>query len=139
MPWTDLRLVPDFVALVLIFWCIRQPRLVGIGVAWCVGLISDVRQRRAARPACAGLFAPRLPRVVAVPAYPVVRPGLQALHVAAMLLVAEGVMIVVRLAAGDQPPGLPVIVGPLARGPLWPVVSWLLLLPQRRLEREQTI
>jgi len=65
--------------------------------------------------------------------------GLQALHVALMLLVAEGVTVLVRLVAGDQLPGWPIIVGPLAGAALWPVVSWLLLLPQRRLEREQMI
>jgi rod shape-determining protein MreD len=41
--------------------------------------------------------------------------------------------------AGDQFPGWAVIIGPLAGAALWPTVSWLLLLPQRRLEREQTI
>src|SRR5437868_10044890 len=41
LPWKDLRLVPDFVALVLTFWCVRQPRLVGLGVAWTLGLITD--------------------------------------------------------------------------------------------------
>jgi len=30
-------------------------------------------------------------------------------------------------------------VSPLAGALLWPMVSWLLVLPQRRLEREQTI
>jgi rod shape-determining protein MreD len=45
----------------------------------------------------------------------------------------------VRVAAGDQAPGWPVIVGPLVAAVLWPVVSWVLLLPQRRLQREQTI
>jgi rod shape-determining protein MreD len=49
------------------------------------------------------------------------------------------VTVLVRLAAGDQPPGWPVIVGPLAGAVMWPIVSWLLLLPQRRLEREQMI
>src|SRR6185312_15569693 len=41
LPWKDLRLVPDFVALVLAFWCVRQPRLVGLGVAWTLGLLAD--------------------------------------------------------------------------------------------------
>src|SRR6476660_3455755 len=41
LPWRDLRLVPDFVALVLCFWCVRQPRLVGLGVGWSLGLLSD--------------------------------------------------------------------------------------------------
>jgi rod shape-determining protein MreD len=139
MPWTDLRLVPEFAALVLTFWCIRQPRLVGLGVAWSVGLISDggngvlLGQHALAYSILAFLALWLSRRILWF------GTGLQALHVAAILLVAEGVMIVVRLAAGDQPPGWPVIVGPLAGALLWPVVSWLLLLPQRRLEREQMI
>ena len=41
LPWRDLRVVPDFVALVLLFWVVRQPRLVGLGVAWTLGLVCD--------------------------------------------------------------------------------------------------
>ena len=41
LPWGDLRLVPDFVALTIAFWCVRQPRLVGLGVAWTLGLLTD--------------------------------------------------------------------------------------------------
>ena len=42
LPWRNVALVPDFVALVLAFWCIRQPRLVGIGAGWLLGLLMDV-------------------------------------------------------------------------------------------------
>src|SRR5712671_105829 len=41
LPWRDLRLTPDFVALTLCFWCIRQPRLVGLGIGWMLGLLTD--------------------------------------------------------------------------------------------------
>src|SRR5581483_10802607 len=41
LPWPDLKYTPDFVALVLCFWCVRQPRLVGLGVAWALGLLTD--------------------------------------------------------------------------------------------------
>jgi rod shape-determining protein MreD len=54
-------------------------------------------------------------------------------------LVTQGVVLLVRLAAGDQFPGWPIIVGPLAGAALWPMLTWLLLLPQRRPQREQTI
>ena len=37
-----LRLQPDFLALVLLYWCIQEPRLIGVGIAWCVGLVMDV-------------------------------------------------------------------------------------------------
>jgi rod shape-determining protein MreD len=139
LPWKDLRLVPEFAALVLTFWCVRQPRLVGLGIGWAVGLISDagngvlLGQHALAYSVLAFLAVWLSRRILWF------GPGLQAVHVAAMLLVAEGVTVLVRLAAGDQLPGWAVIVGPLAGAALWPTVSWLLLLPQRRLEREQTI
>lgn len=36
--------VPDFLAVVLVFWCVHQPRWVGIGVAFLFGVITDVHQ-----------------------------------------------------------------------------------------------
>src|SRR5215468_3168534 len=42
LPWRNVALVPDFVALVLVFWCVRQPRLVGLGAGWLLGLLIDV-------------------------------------------------------------------------------------------------
>ena len=36
--------MPDFLSLVLVFWCVHQPRLVGIGVAFFFGVIIDVHQ-----------------------------------------------------------------------------------------------
>jgi rod shape-determining protein MreD len=139
LPWPDLRLVPEFSALVLTFWCVRQPRLVGLGVGWTVGLISDagngvlLGQHALAYSVLAFLAVWLSRRILWF------KPGLQAVHVAVMLLAAEGVTVLVRLAAGDQLPGWAVIVGPLAGALLWPLVSWLLLMPQRRLEREQSL
>ena len=139
LPWPDLRLVPEFSALVLAFWCVRQPRLVGIGIGWSVGLISDagngvlLGQHALAYSLLAFLSVWLSRRILWF------GPGLQALHVGLMLLAAEGATVLVRLAAGDQLPGWHVVVGPLAGAALWPVVTWLLLMPQRRMEREQTI
>jgi rod shape-determining protein MreD len=139
LPWRDLRLVPDFVALVLAFWCIRQPRLVGLGIAWALGLISDagngvlLGQHALAYSIVAFLAIWLSRRVLWFGA------GLQALHVGLILLVAQGVALLVRLAAGNDFPGWAILVGPLAGALLWPLVSWLLLLPQRRPVREQAI
>ena len=41
LPWGN-WLVPDFVALVLVFWNVFQPRRVGIALAWLVGIVMDV-------------------------------------------------------------------------------------------------
>ena len=139
LPWRDLRVIPDFAALVLLFWCVRQPRLVGLGVAWSLGLVCDagngvlLGQHALAYSILAflGIWLSR--RILWF------GPGLQALHVGAVLLVAQAVALFVRLAAGADFPGWPIVVGPLAGALLWPLVTWLLLLPQRRPEREQTI
>ena len=37
-----LMLKPDFLALAILYWCIQEPRLIGVGIAWCVGLVMDV-------------------------------------------------------------------------------------------------
>ena len=42
LPWGQWIGVPDFVALVLVFWSVHQPRKVGIGVAFFMGLLMDV-------------------------------------------------------------------------------------------------
>ena len=42
MPWGRLIGVPDFVALVLLFWNVHQPRKVGMGIAFMLGILMDV-------------------------------------------------------------------------------------------------
>jgi len=139
LPWPDMRVVPDFVALVLAFWCVRQPRLVGIGIGWMIGLVADAGNgvllgQHALAYSLLAFLAIWLSRRILW-----FGPGLQALHVALLLLVSQGAALLVRLAAGDPFPGWAILVGPLAGAALWPAVTWLLLLPQRRTEREQTI
>lgn len=139
LPWRDLRLVPDFVALVLAFWCVRQPRLVGLGIGWTLGLLTDagngvlLGQHALAYSLLAFLALWFSRRILWF------GPMLQSLHIALILLVAQMAALVVRLAAGDTFPGWPIVVGPLIGAALWPVATWLLLLPQRRSEREQAI
>ena len=38
---------PEWVALVLIYWCMAVPNRVGVGVAWIVGLLQEVEPRDA--------------------------------------------------------------------------------------------
>jgi rod shape-determining protein MreD len=139
LPWRDLRLVPDFVALVLAFWCVRQPRLVGLGVAWMLGLLTDagngvlLGQHALAYSVLAFLAVWLSRRILWF------GPMLQSLHIALILLVAEAAVLVVRLAAGDTFPGWPIFVRPLLGAALWPAATWLLLMPQRRPANEPAI
>lgn len=137
LPWPDVRYVPDAVALVLVFWCVHQPRLVGLGVGWMLGLVIDAGNgvllgQHALAYALLAFLAITLSRRILW-----FGPLQQALHVAALLCVAEAVTVLVRLVAGSAFPGWGIFVGPLAGALLWPLVSWLLLQPQRtRVEPE---
>jgi rod shape-determining protein MreD len=139
LPWPDLRLVPDFVALVIVFWCVRQPRLVGLGVAWTLGLLSDAGNgvllgEHALAYSLAAFIALWLSRRILW-----FGPALQSLHVALILVTAQAAQLIVRLAAGDPFPGWAIFVAPVVAAALWPAASWLLLMPQRRREREPVI
>ncbi len=132
LPWKDIALVPDFVALTLTFWCIRQPRLVGLGVGWLLGLLMDtgnavlLGQHALAYSLLAFSAISLSRRILWFPWL------LQAMHVAILLVGAKVVELLVRLAAGAQFPGWTLLVGPLIAAALWPVVSFVLLAPQRR-------
>jgi rod shape-determining protein MreD len=131
LPWKNVALVPDFVALVLAFWCVRQPRLVGLGAGWLLGLLIDVGNgvllgQHALAYSLLAFAAITLSRRILWFAL-----WSQALHVAALLLFAQGISALVRVAAGAEFPGWSIAVGPLVGAMLWPVVSLLLLLPQR--------
>ncbi len=132
LPWRNIAVVPDFVALALAFWCVRQPRLVGLGAAWCLGLATDV-----GNGVLLGQHALAY-SLLAFSAITLSRRILwfslwgQSLHVAAILMFAQAVGLAVRLATGADFPGWSVAIGPLVGAALWPVVSSLLLIPQRR-------
>ncbi len=44
LPWSGfaLKVRPDFLLLVIIFWLIRAPNLCNVGTAWLVGLLVDL-------------------------------------------------------------------------------------------------
>ena len=131
LPWGNLALVPDFVALVLAFWCVRQPRLVGLGAGWLLGLLTDVGngvllgQHALAYSLLAFASISLSRRILWFPLWG------QALHVAALLFATQGVAALVRVATGADFPGWILAVGPLLGAALWPAVSALLLLPQK--------
>lgn len=132
MPWKNVALVPDFVALILTFWCVRQPRLVGLGIGWLLGLVMDTGNgvllgQHALAYSLLAFAAISLSRRILW--FPWLH---QAMHVAILLVGAKAVEVLVRLAAGAQFPGWTLLVGPLIAALLWPVVSFLLLAPQRR-------
>jgi rod shape-determining protein MreD len=134
MAWNDLVGVPDMVALVLTFWCVHQPRKMGIGVAWLVGVVMD-----AGNGALLGQHAFAY-AFLAFGALSLHRRILwfslwrQAVHVLVLLLACQGLMLAVRMIAGGAFPGPLYFLGSVVAAALWPAATFVLLLPQRRPE-----
>ncbi|GGI18844.1 MAG: rod shape-determining protein MreD [Oxalicibacterium faecigallinarum] len=132
LPWGQWVGVPDFVALTLVFWSIHQPRKVGIGIAFFMGLLMDVHDaallgENALSYTLLSYFAIMIHRRVLW--FPM---GVQALHVFSLLLVAQMVGLIIRVFVGGAFPGWMLFLESLIAAALWPVVTWLLLAPQRR-------
>jgi rod shape-determining protein MreD len=133
-PWGGILGVPDFVALVLVFWSIHQPRKIGIGVAFTMGLLMDIHSaihlgEHALVYTLLSYLAIAIHRRVLW-----FHPLMQSAHVFPLFVFAQGTQIVVRLLVSPEAkfPGWLFFSESLVTALLWPVVTWLLLAPQRR-------
>ena len=124
-PW-----VPDWVALVLVFWSIREPRRVGMGAGFLLGVAMDVADvsllgQHALAYVLASYGAAYLSRRILW--FPLLQ---QALHVLPLLLLIQLVQFGVRVMPGASLPGLDSFIGPLVGVCLWWPLTFILLLPQ---------
>jgi len=139
LPWGQLIGAPDFVALVLVFWGVHQPRKVGIGLAFCMGLLMDVHDatllgENALAYTLLSYFAIMMHRRVLW--FPVLT---QALHVFPLLLLTQVFEMSIRYLVSGRFPGWLYLIESVVAVILWPVVTWLLLAPQRRaVDRDHT-
>ena len=123
---------PDWVALVLIYWCLAMPDRIGLGTAWLVGLLLDVvygsllGQHALAKTLVAFLVLKLHLRIRIFPAWQ------QALVVGLILVINHIIIIWVRGMSGqaDAPGTLwfTIIVGMA----IWPALFSLLRKTRRR-------
>ena len=133
LPWSGawLWIKPDFVVLVLLYWCVEQPRKIGFVSAWLLGLVMDVADGTLFGQhalsysilAYAGIVLHR--RVLMFSGTP------QALHVVVLLLINDLIVIAIRVLAGADFPGFQYFIGSFVAGALWLPLGVLLKLPQR--------
>lgn len=122
--------IPDWVALVLVFWCIHQPLKVGMAAGFFFGLAMDVAngsimgQHAFAYTLLAFTAGGLSRRVLWFPL------GQQALHVLPMLLGTQFIMLVIRLATGAEFPGVLYFLSSFVATLLWHPLNYVLLLPQ---------
>ena len=135
MPWGQLYGVPDFLAITLLFWSIHQHRRVGIGIAFCFGLLMDVNNatflgETALAYTLMTYFAITLHRRILWFSW-----GRQVWYILMLLSIPHIVGMVIHFFAGREAVGwlwmLDCAVGAL----IWPLAYWLLAWPQRRAEK----
>jgi rod shape-determining protein MreD len=134
LPWSGAWLLarPDFVLLVLLFWSLHQPRSIGQGVAFALGLLMDVSDSML-------LGQHALAYVIAVFAGQILRVRIltfgfaeQTLHVLSITLTTSVVMLLLNLLLGADFPGLAYFISPVVTALLWGPVNFLLYMPAVR-------
>jgi rod shape-determining protein MreD len=132
LPTGQLIGIPDFVALVLLFWNIHQPRKVGMGIAFVFGLLMDVQ--------AASLLGEH------ALAYTLLSYGAIMLHrrvlwfsllgqmpyVLLLLVIAQSVPFTIHLFSNAFSPAWTYWLDSLIGTALWPIITVLLLAPQKR-------
>jgi rod shape-determining protein MreD len=138
LPWVGQLLLarPDFVLIVLVFWAVHEPRSIGQGVAFALGLLMDVSDSML-------LGQHALAYVAAVFGAQVLRVRIlsfqlpeQTLHVLGLTVSASLVTLGLNLMLGADFPGFAYLVSPLATALLWAPVTWLLYSSAARRRRE---
>lgn len=130
LPTSNWPGVPDWLALVIVFWSVRESRKVGMGWGFVLGLAMDVADaslmgQHALAYVLAAYGASSLSRRILW--FPL---GQQALHVFPLLLLVQVVQLGVRALVGAEFPGIGYFVGPLIGTILWVPLTYVLLLPQ---------
>ncbi|WP_332815037.1 rod shape-determining protein MreD [Ramlibacter sp.] len=132
LPLGRVAWMPDVLALVLVFWSVHQPLRVGMGAAFLFGIAMDVHQaallgQHALAYTALSFFAITIHRRLlwfTVPS--------QAVQVLPLFAAAHAIELAIRMIAGGLWPGAISLLAPVIESLLWPVVSVILLAPQRR-------
>jgi rod shape-determining protein MreD len=134
--WT---IMPDWVALVICIWTIRESRLVGMSWAFVLGVLMDIADaavlgQHALAYVLLAFGAAGVSRRVQW--FPLTQQGL---HVLPLLILVPLVQAIIRSASGDDFPHWTYFVSPFMSSLLWMPATILLLLPQLRPhERDDT-
>ncbi|MBK5913961.1 rod shape-determining protein MreD [Rhodocyclus purpureus] len=130
LPTAEWPWIPDWVALTLIFWSVRESRRVGMGWGFFLGLVMDVADSSLlGQHALAYVLATYLASALSkrILWFPLMS---QALYVLPLLILVQLIQVAVRIIAGANFPGLEYFVSPLIGALLWLPLTYALLLPQ---------
>jgi len=130
LPWSGawLWLKPDFVALVVLYWCIEQPRKVGFVSAWMMGLFMDVADGTLLGQHALAYSILAYASIVLHRRVRMFSGTPQVVHVLLLLLLNDLIVLAIRLVAGADFPGLRYFIGSFVAAALWLPLGALLKL-----------
>ncbi|MDB5810313.1 MAG: MreD rod shape-determining protein [Betaproteobacteria bacterium] len=133
LPWSGwwLFVKPDFVALVVLYWCIQQPRKVGFAWALLLGLLMDVAEGSLFGQHALAYSVLAFAGIVLHRRVLMFTMRDQILHVLVLLFLNAAIVLAVRMFAGAGFPGFRYFAGSLTAAALWPLLTYLFKLPQR--------
>ncbi len=134
MGWLGGFFQPDWVALVLIFWCFWEPERVGPATGWCAGLLLDLLTggllgRYALGKTLVGFVANKVSLRLRV--YPLWQ---QCVGVALLVALDTATHALIRLLLDEEPLTLARWLTPMASMLMWPLVV-VVLTPRSRQHR----
>ncbi len=141
LPWSGvaLQISPDFVLLILLYWAVQEPRSVGQGLGFILGLVMDVADSALlGQHALIYVVAIFLVQLLRVRVLQLNLPA-QALHIGAILILAQAIGVSLNLSLGREIPGTWMAIAPVVGALLWPVISLVLALPRLRNRSARTI
>jgi rod shape-determining protein MreD len=132
LPLGRITWMPDFLLLALVFWCLHQPRHVGVLVACGFGLIMDVHRTSLLGTHMLAYGAAAYVVYLLHRRLPLFRAHWQALQLSGVFVATHGLLWLLHLASGGHWPGAGLLFAPVLEALLWPLLDRVLLAPQRR-------
>ncbi|MEY3201719.1 MAG: hypothetical protein RIR70_1269, partial [Pseudomonadota bacterium] len=130
LPLGRFSALPDWVALTLAFWCVREPYRVGMTTAFLLGVIMDVASatvmgQHSLAYVILAYGASVLSRRILW--FPLLQ---QAMHVLPLLFLTQLVMVLARMLSGAAFPGWLYFMSSIVGALMWTPLTYVLLLPQ---------
>lgn len=125
LPWG--HWLPEFTALMMLFWLLQRPELVGISMAFILGLLLDIGSgaslgQHALAFTVAAYMVQRKQRQIQLYAF-----GLQAAAILAALLLIQALLVLVFFFQQHQFAGWGMLASPFVGALLWPLLNTLML------------
>jgi rod shape-determining protein MreD len=131
LPWRLWGPSPDILLLVIAFWCVHEPRRIGMVTAFVFGLLMDVHDGGV-------LGGDALSYTMVAYGATLLHRRLQrfdlwsqAIHMVPIFFAARLVTILIKTWIAGKWPGWDWAVGTAITVAMWPFVGWLLYLPTR--------